>query len=372
MNKKGMKLFSVYGIDINLHFSWWFIFVLLAYALAIDFFPNNYPGFNVVTYWVMGVLASLLLFVSVLLHELTHSFVARVNKIKVESITLFFFGGVASLPSEDLKAKTEFLMALSGPLFSLALAGVLYVVHIQNLPVMWKAITFYLYQLNFILAVFNLVPGYPLDGGRVFRAVLFAYLKDIRKATYIASRGGKFFGGVLIFLGLMGIFFGAFGGLWFVFLGGFLWFIAKASYEQVVVKDVLGKMPLSALLNKKYVALKPNDTFDKVVALYKKVEQDSFVVEKGKKFLGIVDMQRVGRLPRDVWRNIIVGNVMIPAERIRAIGSKENAYDAFRKFEEQRLNVLPVIEKGKVKGVVSKKRLVHHLALQLKYGFEID
>src|SRR3989344_3892890 len=199
----GLRIFRIFGIDIKIHFTWWFIFVLLAWGLREGFFPQQFPGFSAPQYWFMGIVAAVLLFVSVLLHELTHSLVAKARKIRVESITLFFFGGVASIPSEDVKPATEFWMALSGPLFSIVFAGILFLVHQLALPVLLKAVTAYLWQINLILGIFNLVPGFPLDGGRVFRALLMFYYRDIRKATKIASKVGRFFGVFLVFLGFL-------------------------------------------------------------------------------------------------------------------------------------------------------------------------
>jgi len=362
------KIFSVFGIDIKLHYSWWFIFFILAYALSTGFFPHYFENLRTVDYWIMGIVSSLLLFFSVLLHELTHSLVARAKKIEVESITLFFFGGVANLPSEEMKPWTEFWMAISGPIFSFVLAGVFFGIYLLNGNVYLTAITFYLYQLNLILAIFNMLPGYPLDGGRVFRALLMLYFKDIRKATRIASKGGKFVGGVLAFLGLLAIFSGFWNGLWFVFLGGFLWFIAGLSYEQVLVKGVLVKIPLKKIMKKKYDSFAPEATFDKVIKKFKKTGQENFVVKKGSKFLGLVDLRRIGRINREEWKKVLVRSVMIPAEKIKVIREKDSSYQAFRKLSEQNFKLLPVISKGKIVGVIYSKDLMHQLMMKLKYG----
>ena len=359
----GLKIFRILGIDVYLHYSWWLIFALLAYSLALDFFPAAYPGLSGVMYWLMGGLAAVLLFVSVLLHELTHSFVAKARKVRVESITLFFFGGVASIPSEDVKPATEFWMALAGPLFSLALAGVLFFVHQLALPVLLKAVTAYLWQINLVLGLFNLVPGFPLDGGRVFRALLMFHYKNIRKATMIASKVGRFFGGLLVFLGFLSIFGGNFAGLWFVFLGGFLWMIAKSSYEQVVIKEVLGRISVLQLMQSSE-SLAPDDTLDDVISLYKKSDQDGFVVESKGKFVGIVDVARIG----NVGTNVVVASMMIPAQNIPVLGRKESAYDAFKKLETQGMTVLPVVEKGIVKGIVTRSSVLRYLTLGMKFG----
>ncbi|MCK4589584.1 MAG: site-2 protease family protein [Nanoarchaeota archaeon] len=362
------KIFRVFGIDVKLHYSWWFVFILLAYALATGFFPHYYEGLSSTAYWVMGITASLLLFVSVLLHELTHSLVAKLWKIEVESITLFFFGGVASLPSEDMKPWTEFWMALSGPLFSMALGMVFYFIYLLNGNVYVTAITFYLFQLNIILAVFNMLPGYPLDGGRVFRALLQMYFKDIRKATWVATKGGKFIGGALAILGLIAIFSGLWNGLWFVFLGGFLYFIAGLSYEQVIVKEVLMKVPLTKMVKGSYSHFAPNVGFDKVIKKFQANGEENFIVKKDGKFLGIVDLRRIGKLDKKTWSKVMVRSVMIPAGKIKVLNEKDNSYSALRKLVEQNLQMLPFLKRGKFVGVVYQKSLNHHIVMKLKYG----
>lgn len=362
------RIFTIFGIDVKLHYSWWFVFALLAYALSTGFFPHYYEGLSGVAYWSMGITASFLLFFSVLLHELTHALVARFKKINVESITLFFFGGVAELPSEDMKPWTEFWMALSGPLFSLSLGGLFLLIHLINGNVYVTAITFYLYQLNFILAIFNLLPGYPLDGGRVFRAVLTMILKDLKKATYIASKGGKVVGGALALLGILVIVSGAWNGLWFVFLGGFLWFIAGLSYEQVLMKEVLSKVSLDKIVKKKYSHFSPEMSFNKVINKYSLTGEERFVVKKGGKFLGIVDLTRIGKLDKKTWSKVMIRSVMIPAGSIKILAEKDNPYTALRKMTQQNLHLLPFFKKGKLIGVVEEKDLKHQLVMKLKYG----
>ena len=275
--KGSIKLFSIFGIDVQLHFSWWFVFAFLTWSLSTSFFPHYFPGFDTQWYWVMGMVSVVLLFVSVLLHELSHSLVARYHQIKVENITLFFFGGVASINDEDMKPGSEFLMAIAGPLFSLVLAGFFFLIHKFNGNPFWTAITFYLYQLNFVLGLFNLVPGYPLDGGRAFRAVLYRYYKDLKKATRIAVLGGRFFALFLIFVGVMSMFSSSGGGLWFIFLGGFLYFIAGVSYEQVLLKDALNQIPIMGLLTKDYVTLEPSTRFSAFLEEYLDNDQDIFL-----------------------------------------------------------------------------------------------
>lgn len=364
--KPSPTLFRLFGINIKLHFSWWFIFILLAWSLSGSYFPEVLPEYTVITYWIMGIIAAVLLFLSVLLHELSHSLVAKAKKIKVESITLFFFGGVAGISDEDMKPSVELQMALAGPFFSLFLGGIFYAITALNGNVIITAITSYLSQLNFTLAIFNLLPGFPLDGGRAFRAILYWHYKDLRKATYIASMGGKFLAGVLVFLGIFGMVSGAGNGLWFILLGGFLYFLAGMSYEQVIIKQVLSAVPVSKIMNKKFPVLPAEMKFADFVRKYSSAEQDAFVV-KSKNFVGILDIQQVG-VPAPLRDVTSLEQVAITLSSIKTLTSKDTAYTAFKYFNEYNLGILPVMEKGKMKGVVTRRAVMQRLVWGMKYG----
>lgn len=374
------KILRVFGIDILIHYSWWFVFILLTWSLASSFFPNLCSGNlmeNVVIsgcadlpgmqYWLMGVIASLLLFVSVLLHELSHSLVAKLRKIKVDSITLFFFGGVAGIESEDLKPGSEFFMAIAGPLFSLFLAGIFLLIYKINGNGFWTAITFYLYQLNFILALFNLVPGYPLDGGRAFRAVLHYFYKDIKKATKIAAAAGRIFAIFMVIMGLLSIFGGSFGGLWFIFLGGFLYFIAGISYEQVILKENLSKVPVKEVLVKKYKTLDPKMKFNVFIKKYAGSDEEVFVV-KDKKFSGILDLRTLGRIDPGMQKTLKLKRISIPLSEVKSLSRNDNAYKAFKEFTHQKIDLLPVVDKKKFLGFVTRRAVMNRFVWSLKYG----
>jgi signal-transduction protein with cAMP-binding, CBS, and nucleotidyltransferase domain len=194
------------------------------------------------------------------------------------------------------------------------------------------------------------------------------YFKDIKKATWIAAKGGKLVGGILAFFGLLGIFSGLWNGLWFIFLGGFLWFIAGLSYEQVIVKEVLTKVNLQKLIKKDYTNFLPTATFDKVIEHYKKTGEENFIISKGQKFLGIVDLRRMGKLDKAEWRKVLVSSVMVPEQRIKALTDKDTAFTALRKMSEQSFKLLPWLRKSKIVGVVYNKSLMHQLTMKLKYG----
>ena len=362
-----MKIFSVFGIDIKLHFSWWFVFALIAWSLSASFFPHYFPDQTQTMYWSMGITASLLLFVSVLLHELSHSLVARAKNIKVESITLFFFGGVAGITKEDMKPSSEFLMAIAGPIFSLVLAGLFFIIWKVNGNVFWTAITYYLWQLNLILAIFNMVPAFPLDGGRAFRAILRAYFKDLKKATRIAVVGGKLFAGFLFFLGVVSLFSGVGNGLWFIFLGGFLYFIAGASYEQVVIKEILEAIKVKELMSKKIKNVDPEMKFSDFVHKYENSEDDVFIV-KDKDFSGILNLEKIEKMSIRMQQMVNLKQIAMPFHQLRTLKKDDNAYTAFRKISEQGVEILPVMNKDKLSGVLTRRKLMHRLVWELKFG----
>ncbi len=369
--QRGNKIIRIFGIDLKLHFSWWFIFLFITWNLATSFFPKITPELSTTIYWLMGIVAAFLLFVSVVLHELSHSLVAKAKRIKVESITLFFFGGVASISDEDLKPSSEFLMAIAGPLFSLLLAGIFYAIHLFNGNIILTAITFYLYQLNLVVAFFNLVPGFPLDGGRAFRAILHAYYKDLTKATRIAARGGKFFAGVLIFMGLLSLLSGLGEGVWPILLGVFLYFIAGMSYEQVLVREVLKPIPLSSVLTKKFPTLNPAMRFNDFLEKHSISDLSTFIV-KNNHFTGILDIRQLEGMSEKMRDIATLEQLAIPLSRIPSLKKSDNAYTAFTRFSEQQLDFFPVEEKGKIIGIVAKARILYFLTLGLKYGTPVS
>jgi len=280
-------IFRVSGIEVRIHYSWWIIFVLLSWSLATAFFPLHFPGLTKIEYGGMGIISALLLFCSVLLHELSHSLVAKAKKIQVENITLFFFGGVAGITTEEMKPSTEFLMALAGPVFSFVFSGISYVLFLAKIQIYITTIAFYLYQINFVLALFNLLPGYPLDGGRAFRALLSYYYKDLKKATRIAVKGGKIVASSLIILGIWSFFTNSGSGLWFIILGGFLYFIAGLSYEQVILREVLKPILVEEVIIKKCPVVDAEMKIGDFVTKFRKENQQVFFV-KSKTFQGIL------------------------------------------------------------------------------------
>ncbi len=365
----GLKLFRVAGIDIQLHMSWWFVFVFLSWSLATNYFPVQFIGYSSVMYWIMGVLAALLLFVSVLLHELSHSFVAQLKKIEVKSITLFFFGGVAGIEKEDMKPQDEFQMAIAGPLFSLLLGGVCYVLFLYVVSGFWLGIFSYLYQLNITLAVFNMVPAFPLDGGRAFRALLYGYYKDLRKATKIAASFGKGFGIFLIFVGVFSLFSKVGGGVWFIFLGGFLYFIAKLSYEQVAVRQVLMDVSVRDIMVPKLVTVDAQMKFIDFFKKYGYAAEDVFFVRDAN-FYGVLQMRMVQAMPVAMQEMVRLKQIALSLDKVQGVRLTDMVYTAWVGLQKQQVEVLPVyaLDGKKIAGWVTQRAVMHCLSMQNKFG----
>jgi Zn-dependent protease len=354
-----LRLGRIFGIPVELHYTWFFIFLLLAWGLATGFFPAMYPDLSVLARWILGAASAVLLFVSVLLHELMHSVVAKAFKMDVHKITLFFFGGVASIPDKGMTPKKEFWMAIAGPLFSLGLGFLFFAVFKFSTIVYLTAVSRYLYFINFILAGFNMVPGFPLDGGRVFRSILWAIYKDITKATRIAAYGGKIFAVILIvmgFLNLIGIVIFIFGGIWFIILGFFLYMIAGASYQQIILRELLGKVHVHQIMTRSLEAVPPDINAKQLFADYFLARRrTSFLVARNKKFVGIVTVAGLKQVPKEQWQKTPVTKIMIKG--IRAAHPEESAFTALIKMLEQDLDILPVIKDGSLVGMLDRQTL---------------
>jgi len=364
MNKKrhirSVRLGKLFGIKVELHYSWFFIFALLAWALSTQFFPYYFPDFNKLESWIVGSVSSFLLFVSVLFHELTHSLVAKRYRMGVHKITLFFFGGVAQITGEHLNPKREFRMAIAGPSFSIIFASVFYFILIFTNNVYVQAACFYLFRLNLILAIFNLVPGFPLDGGRVFRSILWYFMKDLKKATKWAANSGKFFA---IFLVIMGVLAG-WGGLWFILIGIFLYFMAEASYEQTIIKDVLEGVPVKEVMRKDFKSVSEKLTIAKLFTNYfMHYKQDAFLVTKNKKPVGIIDINCLKAVPKPIWGKVKVKRCMLPI--LRKADVKEDSYRALTKMSEEQISAMPVVRNKKLVGVFDTDAISKFLRLKL-------
>ncbi|HII72243.1 TPA: CBS domain-containing protein [Candidatus Woesearchaeota archaeon] len=374
-----IKVGRYLGIDVYLHYSWFFIFALLAWALATGFFPQQFPGYSEAEYGVLGLVSSLLLFVSVLLHELSHSVVARRNGMKVDRITLFFFGGLAGLHEQKFTPKTEFRMSIAGPMMSLVISMVFLIVYNTVEFFYVSAIAAYLYRINMILAIFNLVPGFPLDGGRVLRSIVWYWTKDFKKATRIATMGGKIFAYVLIFLGLGSIFSGAYGGLWFILIGFFLLLLSTLSYQQVEIKDALAGRKVKQFLIKRFAVFDADMSLKQALAKYFLSDaQEAYPVVKDGKFAGMIMFKDVQSINKRDWMRLRIHEVMMPARKAGRVRLNTGAYTALAMMLKKGLPLMPVFEKKRMVGLVTRDSILRYVKMKEKkeklekMGFKVE
>lgn len=370
--KATFHLGKIFGIPIGVHYSWLFIFILITWSLAATYYPVNYPDFSTSTNWILGALSGLMLFASVLAHELGHSIVAQRRGIPVKSITLFIFGGAASITKEADTPGAEFSMAIAGPATSFGLAGIFWLIHfiVGDASQVVGAVALYLALINAILGVFNLVPGFPLDGGRVFRAILWATTKDFRRATRIATATGQGFAYFLIAGGIgVAFLFGFMGGLWLALIGWFLANAASASYRQTVVTELLREGRVKDIMATDFRSVPPHLSLQQALHDYMmRYNQSVLPVVRGQKLEGLLTMADIKKKPREQWPSVLVSEVMTGAGELKAVGPEDGLNTVIQLMESGSLNQLPVISGQRLVGLVSRDDLIRYI----KFQQEID
>jgi len=370
--RSSFQLMRIAGIDIGIHYSWILIFVLLSVSLAVGLFPELYPDWDTAVYWITGVVAALLLFGSVLVHELAHSLVARARGLPVNSITLFILGGVSNLEQEPEEPKVEFAMAIVGPLASLALAGIcwglLQLIPDQDSPL--AAILAYLALINAILCAFNLLPGFPLDGGRVLRSVVWQRTGNLVRATNIAAAVGRFMGWALIALGLVAILAGNLGGLWLAFIGWFLSTAADASRHELATREQLRGVQVREVMSPNPTSISPDTTvWDLVSNVFKSQLNRAVPVCQEDQVIGIVTVTDVKELPRDKWEETPVNEIMT-REPLRSISPKDDLNMALRIITTHDINQVLVIDGKRCAGMVTRADILNYLQLSQQLGLK--
>jgi Zn-dependent protease/CBS domain-containing protein len=357
-----LTLFFIRGIPVRVHVSWLVIYGLIAWTLAVGYFPLVLPDIAARTAWLSALLAALLLFVSVFLHELSHSLVALRLGIPISGITLHIFGGVSQMEREPDEPGAELAIAAAGPITSFLIAGVVAaLIALGNPGPTTHAVLQYLVTVNVVVGLFNLVPGFPLDGGRVLRAGLWKWSGNLQRATRIASQAGSLFGLVLILLGVMRGFTGEFlGGLWLVVIGVFLRQAATASYQQLVLRGALEPRTVREVMRREVVQVAPSVSLETLVDDYFwRYYVASFPVTDGERVAGIVAIQQLNRVPREQWPMTRVEQVMTPmSERLR-VSPGESLWSAMQKLSGNGVGRAAVIDRDRLVGYLSMRDIMH-------------
>ncbi len=369
------RLLRVFGIDILVHWSWLVIFVLLTWLLAEEFFRDQYEDWTGSERWAAAVVSSLAFFTSILLHELAHSLVAKREGLPVKSITLFIFGGVSALGSEPETPGQEFRVAIVGPLVSFILAGAFgvaaLIAHLSDVggspP---AAVALYLAIVNGAVGVFNMLPGYPLDGGRILRAVLWARGRNLLTATRRASLAGTFIAFGLIAFGVFSILTRDFiSGVWFIVIGWFLRNVSEASYQQQLFRNTLEGTKVGQLINRSFSAASPDMNLNTLVQEYMLARsQRSVPIVVGMELLGLVTMRDLKRVPRDEWETTSVFRAMTPREKLHQVDAREEITLALEIMAKENVNQLPVLESGRFVGFITRADVMRLMQVRSELG----
>lgn len=373
-----INLGKIFGIQLRLHYSWFLIFALLAVSLVAPDWASPFA-------WAIGIAFCLLFFVSVVAHELAHSLVGRANGITVTNITLFIFGGMAMMTREASHPKAELKMAAAGPACSAIIGGICLLILSFNpgMPLLVEQMVWWLMIMNFALAVFNLIPGFPLDGGRLFRAAIWRRSGDFRRSTRIATRVGQgvgyFFIGagisivVLSFVPSVAPPFGlnSFSGVWLVFIGWFLQSAAQTSYRQAEWRETLRQFTVAQVMSTSYPAVPPDITLSRLVEEHIfPTGYRLFMVVSEDRFEGVLSLNDIKAVSRKGWDVTRVRDIMTPRDKLGVVSPGDNALSVLERMSESGVNQVLVVSRGRVTGLVTRESLMGFLRVHSELGMK--
>jgi Zn-dependent protease len=372
MPTNAVRIGRIAGIEIRVHPSWLIVFVLVTWSLATAYFPEQDPAFTTAENWGLAAISALLLFGAVLLHELSHSVVAKQRGLGVDSITLFVFGGVSSLAGEPRRPGTQFLVAAAGPIMSLAVAALAFALSVGLAGVsLGAAVMFrYLATVNVLLAVFNLIPGFPLDGGRVLQSLIWKATSDRVRATRIAGGVGQGVAYLFIFWGLWQMFTGNFvGGLWIAFIGWFLLSAASGTVRQLALEEQLGGLTVGEIMRREPITVGPGVSIEDAVYHYLLANNLRAVpvVDRGR-LVGMVSLTNIRHLPHESWLRTPIADVVEQGSAQRTTAPEQGLAEALRTMAEADLERLPVLRDGQLVGVLSRSDVARYLQLRMSVG----
>jgi Zn-dependent protease/CBS domain-containing protein len=371
LGRNSITLGRILGIPIALDYSWFLIFAFMTWSMASSYYPAEFGDWPTSLYWITGAATAIMLFVSVLIHELAHSVVARGDKMEVNSITLFLFGGVSQIAAEPPSAATEFRMAAVGPLTSFGLAIIFLLLQpLVSGVAPLLAMARYLTYINISLGAFNLIPGFPLDGGRVLRSLVWRASGSFSRATLVAGAVGRFIAYGFIMLGVWQIFSGSVAdGLWIAFIGWFLESAASAQVQQQALQDVLAGRRVSEAMTRGFTAVPADTTLQRLVDEYiLKTRGRSFVITEGEKPVGMVTMHCVRDTPQEQWAATTVSQCMMPVAGLKRVKPEDELWSALKEMDRDGVNQLPVMTGADMVGMLSRDDVISYLRTRKELG----
>jgi Zn-dependent protease/predicted transcriptional regulator len=375
----GLRMGRVFGIPIYVHPSWFVIFALITFSLATQF-TQQHPHWSHAQHWSLGILTSLLFFGSVVFHELAHSAVATRYRIPVASITLFVFGGVARIGREPDSAKQEFNIAIAGPLSSYFLSGVFWLL-LRLFPQseMLGALAFWLAWVNFGLATFNLVPGFPLDGGRIFRALVWGVTHNYERATRLAASSGRLIAYAMIVFGSWHALTGDFiGGLWIAFIGWFLLTAAQENAAQAAVRTALVGLRASDVMSHEIPTVGRETPLDEYGQQVLRTGQRCHLILSNGRLLGLMNVHALNKVPREEWPGTSVQAAMVPRDKILSAVPEQPLLALLERMLAADVNQVPVVTgivddplSSQVVGLVTRDSILRVIQTRIEFGTSV-
>lgn len=372
--KGSFSIGKIKGIQIDINYSWFLIFIIVTWSMAANFFPATFPDMTLYLRILLGAATALLFFASVLLHELSHSLTAIRLNVPVRKISLVIFGGAAEIEKEPNEPMKELKIAVAGPIMSIFLYVVFTLLSMLlttlNAPEPVSVMFTYLGYVNLILAIFNLVPAFPLDGGRVLRALIWRFSGDLQKATKLSSGLGSVFGYLLIVYGVFLLLNGAlFNGVWMVFIGWLIAQMSKSSYSSMVMSNILEKIHVSEFMNKNVVTVTAQLSIRALVDdYYFKYKYTVFPVIDNGRVSGIVNANAIKSSPREEWVRTPIGSVMLPVNDSLIVAPQETVSTAMEKIMSNGVGRVLVMDKETLVGLISKTDILNYLGLYNQFN----
>ncbi|MGK2858738.1 MAG: M50 family metallopeptidase [Thermoanaerobaculia bacterium] len=369
-----VTLFRLFGFAVRADATWLFIVVLIAWSLSVRVFPSMHPGLSPDVYLTMGLAGTIALFLSIVLHEFAHAMAARRFGIKIKGITLFIFGGVAEMHEEPKNPRTELLMAAAGPAASLLIAGIFLALAYGGVWLGWNAqvvaVFQYLCWVNALLVAFNLVPAFPMDGGRILRALLWMWRGDSRAATKTASDAGSIFGMVLIGLGVITLVSGNFiAGLWWFLIGMFIRSVAQSTWQQQLLKQFLEGVPISRFMTADPVTVQRSMAVSELIEEYVyRYHHKMFPVLDGDRLVGCVTTRAIRELPRAEWERQTTGSIAEPCSDENTVAPDADAMKVLGRMSAANRSRLLVVDDGRLLGILTLKDLAGFLSVHMELG----
>ena len=365
-----ITLGRIYGIPILLDYSWFIIFILIVYTVGFGLMPSSYPGLGWPDYLAIGILSSVLLFVSVLVHELAHSVLAKRNGLRIKQISLFIFGGVSEIEQEASKPSVELKVSAAGPITSIIIAiaayGAWYLSVMLNLSPLFRAPVEYTALVNEIVALFNLIPAFPMDGGRILRSLLWFRNKDLLRSTRTASSVGRAIAYIMIFGGIFIVFFiDPITGIWLVLIGWYISSAARGAMTATVIEKDLQTMKAHQVMTRTIDSVSPEINLEELSQEFYRTKHNGFPVISGQELVGCVTSEDLRKVKREKWPETRVSDVMVPRYKLVTMYSSESSDRAFVLMNQNRIGRIFVLDdSGKLAGIITRSDIIKVVQMQ--------